>query len=162
LSAGGVAVNSVLSDLLTGRFIFYVDTEDYSVTQLFRVVVSCANYGSQTWDYVNCFDTNAIVVSNTQTTSYQLVLSDSGKCVYMNNAAANVVITVPPFVTVPFDTDARVDVLQLGTGTVTFLAGAGVTLYSSNNYLKLSGQYIGATLIKIATNTWVLIGDLIP
>jgi hypothetical protein len=33
-------------------------------------------------------------------------------------------------------------------------------LRSSNGWLKLNGQYAGATLVKVATDEWYLLGNL--
>lgn len=91
---------------------------------------------------------------NAQTgTSYTLVLTDSGKQVTMTNASAST-LTVPPNSSVAFATGVRIQVIQLGAGAVTLTAGAGVTVNSLATSLVMA-QYQVATLIKIATNTWV-------
>ena len=96
---------------------------------------------------------------NTQTgTTYTLVLADAGKLITLNNASP-ITLTVPTNATVAFATGTRIDLTQLGAGQVT-VAGAGVTFNSKGAKLKITGQYSAATLIKIATDTWVLIGDL--
>jgi hypothetical protein len=75
----------------------------------------------------------------------------------MSNAAA-ITLTVPTNATTAFPTGTQIDLLQTGAGTVT-VGGAGVTLQSNGTKLKLNGQYAAATLIKRATDTWVLIGN---
>jgi hypothetical protein len=99
-----------------------------------------------------------------QTTNYTLQLSDAGKIVEMYLAGANTV-TIPPNSSVAFPygvtTPTRVDIVQLGAGVTTIVAGAGVTLWASNGYLIFSGQFAGATLYKRAINTWVVMGSLI-
>lgn len=96
---------------------------------------------------------------NTQTgTTYTLVLADAGKLITLNNASP-ITLTVPTNATVAFATGTRIDLTQLGAGQVT-IAGAGVTFNSKGAKLKITGQYSAATLIKIGTDTWVLIGDL--
>ena len=91
---------------------------------------------------------------NAQTgTSYTLVLTDSGKQVTMTNVAAST-LTVPPNSSVAFATGVRVQVIQLGAGAVTLTAGAGVTINSLATSFEMA-QYQVATLIKIATDTWV-------
>lgn len=94
-----------------------------------------------------------------QTASYTLVIGDAGKLVTMSNASANN-LTVPPNSSVAFPTGTRIDVIQKGAGQTTIVAGAGVTLNSKGSALKLSGQYAGASLIKYATDTWFVVGDL--
>jgi hypothetical protein len=96
---------------------------------------------------------------NTQTgTTYTLALTDDGRPVEMNNAAANVV-TIPPN-TVPFPIGAVVEVCQLGAGQTTIVNGAGVVLRAPGNRLKLTAQYSTASLRKRAINEWVVAGDL--
>lgn len=99
------------------------------------------------------------VPANSQTgTSYTLALTDAGKAVRLNNASA-ITLTIPTNATVAFPVDTRIDIIQMGAGQVT-VGGAGVTIRSSGSKLKLTGQYSGATLLKIATDEWVLIGDI--
>ena len=100
------------------------------------------------------------VAQNAQTASYTLVLTDQDKLVEMNAATA-LNITVPPNSSVAFPTGSQVHVLQVGAGQVTVVAGTGVTVNSSDG-LKLRTQWSPATLIKRATNTWVLMGDNTP
>lgn len=52
-SSGGSAVNSVNSDSTTGYFSFYVDDTDYNPFQKFKVVISKADYDSQTYDNID-------------------------------------------------------------------------------------------------------------
>jgi len=95
---------------------------------------------------------------NTQTgTSYTLVLTDGGKLVTLNNAAA-IALTVPQNSSVAFPTGTVIELAQLGAGQVT-VGGAGVTLQSTPG-LKISAQYGAARLVKLATDTWLVTGDL--
>jgi hypothetical protein len=50
--------------------------------------------------------------------------------------------------------------MQLGAGQVTVAAGSGVTLRSAGSLVKTSAQYAVATLVKIASDEWVLLGNL--
>jgi len=102
--------------------------------------------------------------TNAQTgTTYTLVLGDAGDYVEMNNASANT-LTVPPNSSVAFAVGTEITVIQTGAGKTTIAPGAGVTV----NYHSVSGsgtrsikaQWGAATLIKRATDTWVLIGNL--
>lgn len=97
---------------------------------------------------------------NDQTgTSYVLVLGDSSLVVTMNNAAANTV-TVPPNSSVAYPIGTQILVEQRGAGQTTMVAGAGVTLNSAGGLLALTTQYSMLTLIKVATDTWTVAGDL--
>ncbi len=96
---------------------------------------------------------------NAQTgTAYTLVLADAFKLVAMNNAAANT-LTVPPNSDVAFPLGTRIDLSQDGAGQTTIAAGSGVTIRTPET-LKLRKQWGKATLIKRATNTWDLEGNL--
>ena len=75
------------------------------------------------------------------------------------SASANTV-TVPPNSSVAFPVGSQLIILQTNTGQTTIAAGSGVTINSSGSKLKLTGQWSAATLIKRATNTWVLVGDI--
>lgn len=96
---------------------------------------------------------------NAQTASYILVLTDNYKLVTLSNAS-NLTLTVPPNSSVAFPIGANITIVGIGAGQVTVVAGSGVTVSSAGAVLKLRVQYSTATLIKIATNTWLLIGDL--
>jgi hypothetical protein len=97
---------------------------------------------------------------NAQTgTTYTLVLTDSAKFVTLSNASA-ITATVPPNSSVAFPTGTQVNLMQLGAGQVTVAAGSGVTLRSAGTLVKTSAQYAVATLLKIDTDTWVLVGNL--
>jgi hypothetical protein len=102
----------------------------------------------------------AMVAINTQTgTTYTTVLADDGKLVTCDNAAS-IALTIPPNGTVAYGIGTQINVMQLGAGQVTITAGAGVTLRSAGSKLKTNGQYAVATCCKIATDTWVVIGNL--
>jgi hypothetical protein len=97
---------------------------------------------------------------NAQAASYTLVLADKGKLVTISNGSANN-LTVPPNSSVNFPVRARIDIGALGAGQTTVVAGAGVTILSSNG-LKLRTQNSGATLVQLTTDTWWLNGDTTP
>jgi hypothetical protein len=97
---------------------------------------------------------------NAQTgTSYTLALTDSGKLITLDNGSA-ITLTIPPNSSVAFGVETQILVEQLGAGVVTFAPGSGVTLLSYDSNLSLAGQYAGATLIKLATDTWTIQGNL--
>jgi len=91
--------------------------------------------------------------------NYTLGLTDAGKTITMNSAS-DLTVTIPLNSSVPFVSGQRLDIIRIGTGEVSIAGTAGVTINSKNSNKKISSQYSGATLIKIDTNTWVLIGDL--
>lgn len=125
------------------------------------------NYVSGTTSSIqNQLDTKAPLQPsiNAQTgTSYTLVLTDNGKFVEMNNSSSNT-LTVPPNSSVAFSVGTQISIVQTGSGTTTITPGSGVTVnyYSSTSSATrtLRAQWAAATLIKRATDTWVLIGNL--
>jgi len=98
------------------------------------------------------------VVTNAQTASYSLVLSDKGKLVEMNVGSANN-LTVPLNSSQAFPVGTQINILQTGSGQTTVVATGGVTINGTPG-LKLRAQWSYATLIKRATDTWVLVGDI--
>jgi hypothetical protein len=92
-------------------------------------------------------------------TAKTLALTDNGGYVRTTSGSA-VTITVPLNSSVAFPTGAEIVVFQDGAGLVTFAATGGVTIKSKDSNLSLGGQYSSATLKKVDTDTWDLIGDL--
>jgi hypothetical protein len=99
------------------------------------------------------------VVSVTKSAAHTLALSDAGKILYFDSAAP-AAFTIPDNTAVPIPVDTRIDLGQLGTGALSITPGSGVTLNSYEAKRALAGQFAGATLHKIATNTWMLFGNL--
>jgi len=100
-----------------------------------------------------------LLIANRQVASYPLVLSDADKLVEMNVGSANN-LTVPANASVAFPIGTQILVAQYGSGQTTILADTGVTIRSAGGRLKLTSQYSGCTLVKIATNEWYCFGDL--
>ena len=100
----------------------------------------------------------ADVSTSAQTASYTLILADKNKIVEMSNASANI-LTVPPNSSVAFPVGSQINVLQTGAGQTTVTAGVGVTINGTPG-LKMRTQWSYATLVKRATDTWVLVGDI--
>lgn len=94
-----------------------------------------------------------------KTASYTLALTDAGKTINMNVAISND-LTIPLNGSVPFAIGQRLDIIQTGAGQTTIVPTSGVTLNSKNSNKKIAARYSGATLIKLDTDTWILIGDL--
>jgi hypothetical protein len=95
---------------------------------------------------------------NAVTDTYTLVLGDAHKLVTLSKSTG-FTVTVPPNSSVAFDIGDQVNLMQIGSGQVTVAAGSGVTLNAQGSKVKLNGQWATATLVKIATDTWVLVGN---
>jgi len=101
----------------------------------------------------------ADAVVNAQVASYTAVLTDRDKMIEILVAGANT-FTVPPNSSVAFSVGTNITILQTGAGQTTVTAGAGVTINSSLG-LKLRAQWSSGTLVKRATDTWVIMGDTV-
>lgn len=97
---------------------------------------------------------------NAQTgTTYTFVLGDAGNSCTFANASA-VTVTVPPNSSVAFPVGTQIDIAATGAGQVTLAQGSGVTINSEDSKKKLTKQYSGGTLVKTATDTWLLMGSI--
>jgi hypothetical protein len=110
-------------------------------------------------DYLVARKAPLYLTQDVETASYTLVLGNAGQLVEMNVGSAND-LTVPPNSSVAFPVGTQVHVLQIGAGQTTIVAGSGVTINSEGSKLKLKGQWAAATLVKRATDTWVVFGNL--
>jgi hypothetical protein len=88
-------------------------------------------------------------------TTYTIVAGDAGKMISTTSSSA-VTITVQGLTA-----GQRVDWTQAGTGQITFVAGAGVTLNSGGSKLKSKERYAAGTLICTATNVYTLVGSTV-
>jgi hypothetical protein len=96
---------------------------------------------------------------STSDTSVTPVLTDASGTI-LCTSGASVTFTVPPESSVSWPDFTSINVCQMGTGTVTFAAGAGVTLNSSAGLIETANQYALAAVFKTGTNEWLLTGDI--
>lgn len=97
-----------------------------------------------------------VAVSSSKT----LALSDEDTLQKVTSASA-VIITIPANSTVAFDVDTELDFFGKGAGVITFLAAGGVTILSVDSLLSINGQNAAATIKKLATDEWLLVGRLV-
>lgn len=97
------------------------------------------------------------IVQNPQGAGYTLVLADANRLIEMSGGGT---LTVPLNSSVPFPVGTQIIVLQTGASKVTVAPQSTVTVNSSAG-LKLRAQWSMATLVKRATDTWVLSGDTV-
>lgn len=96
--------------------------------------------------------------------TYTLALGDQNGIVTMSNASANT-LTIPLNSSVAFPVGTKVEVWRLGAGVTTISADTSVTLQgnggsASAGSCDIQTRYGGATLTKIAANTWMVGGDI--
>ena len=104
-------------------------------------------------------DNYSPVIMETHTASHTLALADKGKLLECGHASG-LNITVPPNADAAFEVGDYVEFVQTDSGQITFVAGSGVTILSTGGKLKTNVMYSAATLIKRATDTWYLFGDI--
>jgi len=110
---------------------------------------------------LNAFEAglNETIPLNTQTgTTYTIAATDAGDLITLTNSSP-ITLTVPTNATIPFAIGTQVTIAQGGAGKVTVAGAVGVTVNAADGYLSLRTQWSTGTLIKIATNSWILIGD---
>jgi hypothetical protein len=94
-----------------------------------------------------------------KTDSYTLSsLTERDNLIEMGKSTAQT-LTVPADATVAWPVGTSISILQTGAGQVTVAGAVGVTINATPG-LKLRAQWSSATLLKRATDTWVLFGDL--
>ena len=105
------------------------------------------------------------VTLNAQTATYTVVLADADqKLVTMSVGSANDFL-IPTNASVAFAVGTVINVIQIGAGQTTIKAvTSGTTTISSTGASaiapKLRAQYSAASCIKVATDTWYVIGDI--
>ena len=98
---------------------------------------------------------------NAQTgTTYTPVLADADNTLLQLTNASAIALTIPPNAAVAFPVGTVLQWLQNGAGIVTAGPGAGVTLRARGGLLASAGQYAMVSATKIATDEWVVTGDV--
>ena len=100
---------------------------------------------------------------NAQTgTTYTPVLTDAGKIITTSNGSA-ITLTIPPNSSVAYAVGSSITIISIGAGLTTIAQGSGVTIASVGATATapvLRAQHSSATAIKIATDTWQVVGDI--
>ena len=110
-------------------------------------------------------DALAKLTLNAQTATYTVVLTDNrNKLVTMDVATANDFL-IPTNANVAFPIGSVINVIQIGAGTTTIEAVTpGTTTISSTGATatapELRAQFSAASCIKVATDTWYVVGDI--
>ena len=110
-------------------------------------------------------DALAKLTLNAQTATYTVVITDNrNKLVTMDVATANDFL-IPTNASVAFPIGSVINVIQIGAGKTTIEAVTpGTTTISSTGGTatapELRAQYSAASCIKVATDTWYVVGDI--
>ena len=98
-------------------------------------------------------------------TTYTFALGDANnELITASNASAQT-YSIPTNASVAFPIGTQINIIQIGAGQVTINAvTSGTTTVLSTGATaaapKLRVQYSAATLIKVATDTWYVVGDI--
>ena len=123
-----------------------------------QVLTTNGAAANPSWEYAG--SGNLTVRTQTGTT-YTAVLGDADDYIQFTSASA-VAFTIPPNTSVAFPVDTIITIEQNNTGAVTFTPGGGVTFRGLNSAFTTSGQYGVAQAKKTATDTWTILGDVVP
>jgi hypothetical protein len=97
-------------------------------------------------------------VETSASTTYVIEEADRSKVKLFNNSN-NISVIVPNSGSATFPIGTKVDLIQIGEGQVTVSGASGVTV-NGNPGTRLNGQWAQASLIKTASNTWVIYGNI--
>lgn len=94
-----------------------------------------------------------------ETASYTLDTLDHQDNVVEMNSGSAMTFTIPTNSSLAWPVGASMDIIQTGAGQVTISPDSGVTLnYTPGN--KLRTQWSSCTIMKRATDSWIVYGDL--
>jgi len=118
-----------------------------------QILVSNAS-GKLTWQ-----DSVPTTVRSSALTTTNIILADKNGVVITTTSSATDV-RIPTNAGAAFPIGTKITIIQEGSGTVTVVGTAGVTLQSSQGHDRLNHQYSVATVVKTAIDTWYLYGDI--
>jgi len=94
------------------------------------------------------------------TNTYQIALADANTRIRATKSTA-FTITIPlNATTAGFVVGDTIEIIQYGAGAVTIAIEATGTLLSKGSKVIIDGRYAAATITKMDTNTWWLVGAL--
>jgi hypothetical protein len=113
----------------------------------------------------NAVITQPLVTPTFSANAYTLALTDQGDILLASNGSTAGTISVPTNATVAFPTGTQITIIQTGSGQLTISATTPATTTiastgATSTAPKLRAQNSSATLIKTATDTWYVVGDI--
>ncbi len=101
-----------------------------------------------------------VPIIDSTATSLTLALTHAGAIVRQSNASA-IATTVPTNASVAFPIGTSIGLRQVAAGAITVSGAGGVTINVPTGHTAVSrAQGSSLALIKVATDTWDLTGDL--
>ena len=110
-------------------------------------------------------DDTTLAISAETGTTYTFALADQLNILITASNASAQTYSIPTNASVEFPIGAQINIIQIGAGQVTIDAvTSGTTTVLSTGATaaapQLRAQYSAATLIKVGTDTWYVIGDI--
>ncbi len=104
----------------------------------------------------------SIPIVETNANSYTFNINDAGKLILANGGNENV-LYIPDSSTVNFPIGTQINIFQSTSPTViVYVSDAQSTILYPSSGTDLRAQYSAATIIKIKSDTWIIVGDLAP
>lgn len=111
-------------------------------------------------DGVATLESGGATIVEISTTTATLGLTHLNRSIKCNSATAQT-LTIPPQADVAWPDNIQLEGWQHGAGSVTFVAGSGVTIRKSSKItLSTDGQYSAWGLKRIGLNEWLLFGHM--
>jgi hypothetical protein len=136
------------------------------------ILTSSTTFSGTTYTFTGNVAGNVSQTTNTLTLGYlhipqvtfsanaTLALSDAGKH-YYSTSASNLALTIPNNASSSFAVGSAINLVNQGTGNITLTQGSGVTMYLAGNSTAANRtltSYGLATIQKVATDTWFVVG----
>jgi hypothetical protein len=122
---------------------------------------------ASTGDVLSAASYNSIVaftIGASNTTDYTAVLADQYQVLEVMNKATAIAFKIPTDASVNFEIGTCITVLNIGAGVCTISAVTpGTTTVASAGAVSASptlSQYKSAACLKIAANSWVIVGAI--
>lgn len=141
--------------LAAGEWGYETDTKLYKIGD-----------GSTVWNSLVYLNNLTVITTPTFTANaYTLAAGDAAETLLVSNASSAGTLNIPTNASVPFPIGTQINLIQTGSGQITIQAvNAGTTTINSTGGTptapKLRVQNSSATLLKTATDTWYVVGDI--
>lgn len=99
-------------------------------------------------------------ISTKTANTITLALTDNGKILRCTNASSTISVNIPTNASVAFPVGAEIGIINDSANNVLVSNNAGVTLRSKEGSFTIADRYTSASLKKLDTNEWILIGAI--
>lgn len=132
-------------------------TLNSNVVNSTQIVSGAVTYAKLNSDVKNL---SFVTVTSPPANNYTFVLTDADNVLVQFNNSSSITATVPLNSSVAFPTGCQIQMFRYTDSPVQIVGAPGVTVRTTDGDF-IRTKYSSATLVKINTNEWVLIGDVI-